>query len=110
MDAREAALAKAVAETVDAWLRDPRDAALYARLLLAVEAWRSAGDVTLADDGEPTGETSPAAAVLIDKVRRAQHRQHLREHPEDRPRSGEVAAEGPDVGGPGTLTADKTGL
>lgn len=91
MEAREAALAKAVADTVDAWLRDPRDAALYARLLLAVEAWRSAGHVTPDDDGEPGGETSPAAALLIDRVRRAQHRQYLREHPEERRDDGEAA-------------------
>ena len=100
MDEREAALARAVAETVDAWLRDPRHAALYARLLIAVEAWRARRSKT--DDGPTTSvdqpaediaeqatdgpgadvmQVSAATAALIEKLRRIQADAHKREHP-----------------------------
>lgn len=96
MDDRAAALARAVAETVDAWLRDPRDAALYVRLLTAVEAWRarlaaidSASDVTderASDDvtapvvREPA-HVSASTAALLENLRRLQADAHRREHP-----------------------------
>lgn len=100
MDEREAALARAVAETVDARLRDPRHAALYARLLIAVEAWRARRSKT--DDGPTTSvdqpaediveqatdgpgadvmQVSAATAALIEKLRRIQAAAHKREHP-----------------------------
>jgi hypothetical protein len=100
VDEREAALARAVAEAVDAWLRDPRHAALYARLLIAVEVWRARRSKT--DDGPTTSvdqpaediaeqatdgpgadvmQVSAATAALIEKLRRIQADAHKREHP-----------------------------
>lgn len=40
MDSRTALLAERVAEAADAWLRDPQDAQVYARLVAATVAWR----------------------------------------------------------------------
>ena len=40
MDAQGARLARQVADAADAWLRDPRDTQVYARLVAAVELWR----------------------------------------------------------------------
>ncbi len=40
-------LANDVAEAADAWLRDPRDTGVYARLVQAVERWRAVTRPTL---------------------------------------------------------------
>jgi hypothetical protein len=40
VDAQGARLARQVADAADAWLRDPRDTQVYARLVAAVELWR----------------------------------------------------------------------
>lgn len=84
-------LANDVAEAADAWLRDPRDAGIYTRLVQAVDRWRTATrptldieparaaddestDETWAEDGEvelPPGHTVPMPiAQTIDEFRR----------------------------------------
>lgn len=99
MDQHEGALARTVAETVDAWLRDPRDGALYMRLLIAVEAWRArraaAAQPPAGDNGdqgdEKAGENTTAAPAelaaaippLMAQLRRLQAEAHAREHPEE---------------------------
>lgn len=116
VDEHEGALARTVAETVDAWLRDPRDGALYMRLLIAVEAWRArravaapipaaAADVVDKVDEEPgenttvaTAELSAGIPPLMERLRRLQAQAHAREHPE------EVASEPEDPGEAATAT------
>lgn len=99
MEGREAGLARTVAITLDAWLRDPRDAALYVRLLTAVEAWRahvdnrpeaapaidqaptqSDGALGAERDGVSPVAASTATAALLEKLRRIQADAHRREH------------------------------
>jgi hypothetical protein len=55
-------LARHLADTADAWLRDPRDRALYGRLVDAVDAWRAYVQPTL-DGTEHAGRRGAAAAA-----------------------------------------------
>lgn len=71
MTDREYELARHVAATADAWLTDPRDGALYQRLVDAVLAWRSYAMPTL--DGlqnadRPTTAELAAAADAVTAV------------------------------------------
>ncbi|OJV22872.1 MAG: hypothetical protein BGO26_00030 [Actinobacteria bacterium 69-20] len=119
MDEHEGALARTVAETVDAWLRDPRDGALYMRLLIAVEAWRArraAGatpqPAAAVDDDqgdEKPGEGATVAPVelsagippLMARLRRLQAEAHAREHPDETANERQGGdGEGPDVASP----------
>jgi hypothetical protein len=117
VDEHEGALARTVAETVDAWLRDPRDGALYMRLLIAVEAWRarraaaaSAQPATTVDDVDQVDDTpsettatvpaelSAGIPPLMARLRRLQAEAHAREHPDETADDRhESDGEGPDV-------------
>ncbi|MBO3088274.1 GIY-YIG nuclease family protein [Cellulomonas dongxiuzhuiae] len=78
MDAQGAQFARQVADAADAWLRDPRDTQVYARLVAAVEAWREhvrpalegiehAGRRDPVDDlaAYPAADTAAAVAAAI---------------------------------------------
>ena len=69
MDASDGLLAQRVAAAADAWLRDPQDTQVYARLVAATLAWRhGTGSATperpeLAQRAEPSTPIEPAIAV-----------------------------------------------
>jgi hypothetical protein len=52
VDAKDALLARRVAAAADAWLRDPQDTQVYARLVAATLAWRRVTGPTV-DETEP---------------------------------------------------------
>jgi hypothetical protein len=63
VDHDAARLAEQVAEAADAWLRDPRDAGVYQRLVHAIDAWRGATRPQLdLVDPQPSGTTTLGGA------------------------------------------------
>lgn len=71
MDAEDALLAQRVADAADAWLRDPQDTQVYARLVAATLAWRQRGASPILDESalperaEPSTLAEPAVAVVL---------------------------------------------
>jgi hypothetical protein len=70
VDERLAALDDRVASAADAWLTDPRDVGVYARLVTAIEARRAYLRPQLPTDDEPAAEPPVAvpAATQEDEV------------------------------------------
>ena len=71
MDAEDALLAQRVAAATDAWLRDPQDTQVYARLVAATLMWRRRGAspvleaTDLLGGAEPSALIEPATAVVL---------------------------------------------
>jgi len=70
VDAEDALLAQRVAAAADAWLRDPQDTQVYARLVAATLAWRRGASpvleaTDLLGDARPSAPIEPATAVVL---------------------------------------------
>lgn len=91
-----ARLATAVAVAADAWLSDPRDAGVYARLVEAVERWRAFSQPVLPGTEQVAVPwAGPVAAVERTAVRSGE------------PETGAAGTAEPDTGEPGVGEPDE---